>query len=219
MQRQNYDWLFIFAIVIVLSAFVSTEFEALGGENTSILAVITAVGGLLSNVSAARFEQKNQNIERGKLNAWVVGVVTAAALYVMLNAIIFVVGLVLLGEEQQFVQRNALFVSNRGYFGEYVALSASAVAALLMSVISVFFGATIVSRSQKHLTSTIIATFGYVGIAIVIRLASYVHGDIAQFAMFEQIGWKNVLIGLILNLSIVSSMIWLGVVLVRGRQS
>ncbi len=219
MLRQNNDWLFIFATVIVLAAFVSTEIQAFGGDNNSILAVIAAIGGLLSNIAASRFEQKNQAVAMGTLNAWAVGVVTAATLYVVLNAIIFVVGLALVSEETQFVQRNAGFVNDRGHFGEYVVLSASSVGAFLMSIVAVVAGAALVSRSRKHLTSAIIACFGYVGIAMIVRFAALLHGDIAQFRIFEEIGWGDVFIGLLMNLSIVSSMLWLGVVLVRGRNS
>jgi hypothetical protein len=218
-QRQNYDWLFVFAIVIVLVALVSSEIQAFGGDNNSVVAIIAAIGGLLSNIAASRFEQKSHLVAKGTLNAWVVGIVTGAALYVMLNAIIFTVGLVLVSEEAQFVQRDAAFVSDRSHFGEYVVLSASSVAALFVSVLSVVAGAALVVRSKNHLTSTTVASLSYVGISLAIRLASLLHGDIAQFKMFEEIGWGDVFIGLLMNLSIVSSMLWLGVVLVRGRNA
>ena len=82
-----------------MGAFVATSIQEFGGDNSAILAVIAAVAGLLSNTAAARFEQKDHAHETGTLNAWFVGLVTAAALYVALNAIVFVVGLALLSEE------------------------------------------------------------------------------------------------------------------------
>jgi hypothetical protein len=219
MHKQRYDWLFIFAVVVVLGAFVATSIQDFGGDNSAILAVIAAVAGLLSNISAARFEQKDQTHESGTLNTWFVGLLTAAALYVALNAIVFVVGLVLLSEEGQFVQRHAGFVNDRGHFGEYVALSSSSVAALFMSVISVVAGSALIARSREHLRATLIASVGHIIIALIMRLAALVHGDITQFRLFEQIGWDDVIVGALMNLSVVSSMLWLGVVLARGRRS
>jgi nicotinamide riboside transporter PnuC len=90
------------AVVIVLSAFVATSIQAFGGDNNSILTIIAAIGGLLSNIAASR-----QKYITGALNPWFAGLVTAAGLYVSLNAIAFAVGLSLLSEEGQFVQRNA----------------------------------------------------------------------------------------------------------------
>jgi hypothetical protein len=67
-------------------------------------------------------------------------------------------------------------------------LSASTVAALFMSVVSVVAGAVLIARSRKHLFSTIIGSVGYVGIGLIMRLASLIHGNITQFRLFEQIG-------------------------------
>lgn len=219
MHKQRYDWLFIFAVVVVLAAFIATSIQSLGGDNGSILAIIAAVGGLLSNISASRFEQKDDVYKFGTLNPWLVGGVGAAILYVMLNAITFVVGMALLSEAGQFAQRQASFISDQGHFGEYVVLSSSTVAALFMSVVSVVAGSALIARSRNHLASTLVASVGYVGIALFVRLFALVRGDIQQFRLFEQIGWGDVAVGVLMNLSIVSSMLWLGVVLVRGRRS
>jgi hypothetical protein len=76
MHKQSYDWLFIFAVVIVLAAFVATSIQAFGDNNNSILAIIAAIGGLLSNIAASRFERKDQKYITGALNPWFVGLVT-----------------------------------------------------------------------------------------------------------------------------------------------
>ena len=217
MKDQSYDWLFIFAVIIVLTAFVATEIQAFGGDANAVLAIIAAIAGLLGNIAASRFERKSRPVAKGGWNAWVVGLVTGAALYVMLNAIIFAVGFVLVVNEREFIARNAPFVSDRAHFGEYIAVSAGSVAALFVAVFSVVAGAAFVARSRSHLTSTAVAALSYVGISLVIRLVSLLRGDTAQFAIFEEIGWGDVLIGLLMNLSIVSLMLWLGVVLARGR--
>lgn len=175
-------------MVIVLGAFVTTSIQSFGGDNSSLLAIIVAVGGLLGNIAASRFERKDETYKSGTLNPWLMGIVTAAMLYVILNAITLVVGLVLVGEEGQFAQRHAAFVSNRGHFGEYVVLSSSAVAALFMSVVSVIAGSALIARSRSHLPSTLVASIGYVGIGLFVRLFALIRGDIGQFRLFEQIG-------------------------------
>src|SRR6202012_881924 len=101
--------------------------------------------------------------------------------------------------------------SNRDHFSEYVVLSSSSVAGILMSVVSIAAGMTLIIRSRRHFRSTVIATLTYVGIGMLFRLGALIQGDISQFTIFNEIGWGDVIVGVLMNLSIVSSMLWLGV--------
>jgi hypothetical protein len=216
-NRHAFDWLFLFAMALVLVAFIAGVVQDAGGDSYSLVAVITTTGGLLVNIAAARFERMNAPVLGGGVNSWLAGLVTGGVLYVALNAIIFLVGVVLVGEEAQFAQRRLAFVSNRAAFGEYVLLSSSSVAAVFVAIVAVVAGATLVVRARGHLKATLVATAAYNGIALLIRLAALLRGDIAQFRVFADIGWGDVAIGLASNLAIISSMLWLGVVLARGR--
>ncbi len=218
MQRQDYDWLFIFAVVIVLVAFIATSLQSLSGDTSPVLAIITAIGGLLTNIAASRFEQKVQVPSDGRAHAWLIGGITAAALYVIFNAVTYVVAFALESEQSQLVLRQVQFVDNETNFEMFVALSASSVAALSMTIVCVIAGASLITRSRNHFVSTLVGAIGFLAIGVLIRFASLVQGDISQFKMFSRVGWVDVFLGLLLNLSIDSSMLWLGVVLMRGRR-
>lgn len=214
---QNYDWVFILVVIIVLVTFVSDQIRAFAGDSSPILSVITVVGGVLGNGAWSRYESRNLALNQGSYNPWIIGVLTGTFLWVMLNTIIFVVGLILVGVAGQFVQRNPGFIGDKAQFGQYVLIASSAVAAILMSVVSALSGAVLIARSRKQFISALVATLSYVGVSLFFRLTSLLQGDIGQLKIFNEVGWGEVLIGLLMNLSIISLMLWLGVVLVRRR--